>query len=725
MTALPSTLDAVTVYREGALCRRVVTLQPGPDRSIQLGGLPLSLEPGSLRAKVISGNGKVVDVRAQFDVQLVDEIDLPGEVKAVEAAQEKLQQLELKLRRVEAELSELASLRPSFLEPKRGDPPRPAPIDAMLALGELRDAEQAPRLAARRELNEAIADARREVTLHQRRIQEASTSQRAERARVWRVALVTLATAPTEPLELSLEYRVPGARWVPSYALTMEKGLTAGALQMRASVVQQTGEDWAGVKLSLSTASSQRSVEMPELKSLRLGRHQEAPPRSGWRAPPPGLDSLFEAYDATTPVASPPPQPVLGSAVFRQEKKADLPSPAMAMPAPPPMPMPAGAPMPRRAPSGELAAVSAGAPPREVLRSLSAPKSARGGFGGARSRAAAPPADAFEDDMPMMAEEAEAAPDMMDEGGDGLGYDAPATPESALSSAFGDYAKLTMPGPDAAPASRGRLTDASVWAGVFVGVSVQVDVVMALVSTAQRAAREAQLASLPSLTNPVSSVKAFDYRYECHARVDVPSTGKWTLVPVMNCAVGLTPEYVCVPSVEPKVYRTLTVSNRSLHALLPGPVDVTAGDEFLMTTSLPAISPGADQSHRLGLGVEEALKVSRKTHFKETTGGFLGGSTVLPHDVEIELNNRLPGAALIEVRERVPIVDGDEKDLKIEEAAVNPAWEVVDGPVDDLIVKGMRRWRLTLPAGQTQKLTASFVIRMPSDKMIVGGNRRS
>lgn len=714
MTALPSTLDAVTVYREGAICRRLVKVPPSTGRTVLLGGLPLSLEPGTLRARVVSGRGKVLDVRAQFDVQLAEEVDVPAERRAVEESSAKVKALEARLQRVEAELAELTALRPSFLEPKRGEPPRPAHVDAMLALGDFREGELAARLGARRELNEALAEARRELQLHEQRVREASTAQRAERARVWRVALVTLAEAPAEPLELSLEYRVPGARWVPSYALTLEKGLSGGALQMRASIVQQTGEDWSGVALSLSTTSASRSAEMPELKALKLGRHQEPPPRSGWRPPPPGLDSLFEAYDAA--FAAPAPASA-GEPPPRAE-------PVLPPPPPPPRPAPAPAGAPMMAMAEKSAPRRSMAPPP-----MMAPAAPKGGFGGmARSRGgAAPPSepelDEMMEDMPPE-EEAMAAASFDDEGGTGeyeIGAPAP-EPETTLGRSFGDYSRLSMPSPSA---GRGRLVEAPTWSGVFVGVSVQVDVVMALVSTAQRLAGNAQYVSLPSLTNPVSSVKSFDYRYDCQARVDVPSTGKWVLVPVMTCPVGLTPEYVCVPSVEQKVYRTLTVANRSQHALLPGPVDVTAGDEFLMTTTLPAITPGAEQSHRLGLGVEESIKVSRKTQYKETTGGFLGGSTVLPHEVEIELNNRLPVPALIEVRERVPYANPDEKDLKVEETQVAPPWERVEGPVDDVIVRGARRWQVTVPPGQVQKLSAAFAIRMPSDKMIVGGNRRS
>jgi hypothetical protein len=316
---------------------------------------------------------------------------------------------------------------------------------------------------------------------------------------------------------------------------------------------------------------------------------------------------------------------------------------------------------------------------------------------------------------------------MADEYPEGAAFEpAPVEPPAAgLAAGFNDYARLAIAGPDA-PASRGKLVSANEWDFAFVSaVSVQVDVVMAIVARAQREASRVGQLSLPSHCQPVSAVGSFDYCFDCAARLDVPSTGKWVLVPVTECNVGLKPEYVCVPSVESKVYRTLVIANRSTHALLPGPVDVTAGDEFLMTTSLPAIGPGAENSHRLGLGVEEAIKVSRKTQFKETSGGFLGGSTVLPHEVEIEINNRLGSPAPIEVRERIPVPDGAEKDLKVEETSATPPWEKVEEPVDGEVVKGARRWRVTVPPGQGLKLTAVFAIRMPADKMLVGGNRRS
>ncbi len=300
---------------------------------------------------------------------------------------------------------------------------------------------------------------------------------------------------------------------------------------------------------------------------------------------------------------------------------------------------------------------------------------------------------------------------------------APVIPTYTPAEGLLDYDRLRMPGPEVFGA-RGKLSQTSEFDAVFaIGVSVQVDVVMAVLSTWQQRWYKVTHLALPPRCVQVASFDHFDFRYDCVAPVDVLSTGTWSTVPVMECKVGLTPQYVCVPSVEPKVYRTLAIANGTTTALLSGPVEVSVGDEFLMTTTMPAIPPGAN-TERLGLGVEEAIKVARKTNFAETTGGFLGGSQVLKHDVEVEVNNRLSTPAAIEIRERVPVAYPSEKDIKVEEAEVKPPWEKVDGVVDGVAISGMRRWRLTVPPGGRATLTAQVLVRIPADKMLVGGNRR-
>lgn len=128
------------------------------------------------------------------------------------------------------------------------------------------------------------------------------------------------------------------------------------------------------------------------------------------------------------------------------------------------------------------------------------------------------------------------------------------------------------------------------WSHVFAaGVSVHVDFIVAVVARAHRLAARVRALPAPPSTTAVHAIDAFDNRYAA-APVDVASTGTWVTVPVMSCAVGLSTGYVCVPAVEARMYRTLALSNRSPLVLLPGPVDVSEGDEFLLTSTLPPMS---------------------------------------------------------------------------------------------------------------------------------------
>lgn len=741
---ITSELQTVTIYREGAVCTRRAKVD-GVGAEVRVVGLPMSLIAGSVRGRVLTGpvGLRVLDVRPGFDVEFGDAVDESAEVKARDAAKLEVTRLELRFNRFDAELRELQALKPLPFEPKEGEPPHPAPVEPTLAMTAFVDERMKQLLMDKRAVEKELKDARDELQLRERRLAEASAEKRSSKAKVTRAIVLSMSQAASGPVELEVEYQVPGVRWVPNYTLRLEKGFAGGKLRMRASVAQNTGEDWKGVALSLSTATLLRRTDVPELKSLRIGRTQPQAARPGFRAPPPGLDELFAGYDAMNhPAPPPPPPPKLAAPPppppprqaphdfqSKERKKLDLeevmesaaePEPELDMPrrsqtankprAPGAMPMPSAAPMMM--------------PPMQAMA-----KRGGGGVLGGMARAVGGAVGA------VGAVAASAVMSRDEEGGDGYAdaleqesptgnQYAPVIPTYTPADGLLDYDRLRMPGADVAGA-RGKLSQVSEFDAVFaVGVTVQVDVLLAVLNLWQQRTSTVQSLALPPRCTMVASFDSFDFRYDCVAPVDVPSTGQWSTVPVMECQVGLTPQYVCVPAVEPKVYRTLAISNATTTALLAGPVEVSVGDEFLMTTTMPAIPPGAN-TERLGLGVEEAIKVARKTNFAETTGGFLGGSTVLKHDVELEVNNRLASAAAIEVRERVPQAPLSEKDIKIEEAEVKPGWEKVVGPVDGVVTEGLRRWRVTVPPGGRMTLTASFLVRIPADKMLVGGNRRN
>ncbi|MCX4967486.1 DUF4139 domain-containing protein [Streptomyces sp. NBC_00654] len=679
MTAEPvqrwaSTLDSVVVYAQGAVCRRLARGSASPDGRVRVTGLPRSLDPGSLRARVLGTSGvRVTEARVEVEAAphgrgTPDELrrEVARLSDAYAAAQGRVdRQLGL--------IEEVRALHPVAPSRRREDPHRRTPVDAWLELADFVDERLTglhDRLAV---LEEALRDVGHELSVATDRRARATTDAPTAHVETSVCAALTLdgpGDAAVE-VELELEYGVPGAVWVPAYRLTRRQGDGSGRLVLRASVAQRTGEDWTGVHIALATADLRRRTDLPGLRSIRIGRSQPAPTPSGWREPPAGLVDLFSGYDAAGP------GPAKAAAHAAAGGSASGP---VASPPPPPPPPPSAYGGPQAAvpvPGGGMpfGGAPAGMPPALTGPAAMAPA--------APGRAAPSPPPAPVSGPPSWA---------------------PGPPQP--SGAELDYAALVLCGPDKRGGRRGRLFPGSPSDPVAAEYRRRAEAVAALPLPGQA-------------VRPRESAGSFDHRYDAAARADVPSDGTWHTVTIGEIPVGLRTEYLCVPSVEQTVYATLVLSNATDRALLAGPVEVIVDDDFLLTAALPTLAPGGVR--RVGLGPAEGIRVTRRTNQRESTSGLRGNTTVLDHRVHVELANRLASPVTVEVRERVPVTS--EPDVRIEERADWTAPDEGAGP--DRHAPGTRVWRLDLAAGATAALDGGYEIRIPTGKALAGGNRRS
>ncbi|MCB8905008.1 MULTISPECIES: DUF4139 domain-containing protein [unclassified Streptomyces] len=725
-----SALDSVVVYAQGALCRRLARGPVPSDGRVRVTGLPRSLDPGSLRARVLGASGiRVTEARVEVEAEpLGTASGVPeGLRREVERLRDAYAAAEGRRDRQQRLIAEVGGLRPVPPARKRDDPHRRTPVDAWLELADFVDARLTGLHARLAELEEELLRAEHELSVATDRLARASSATPSTHVETTVSAVLTLVeadgdaeveggaqgeAAPRPEVELELEYGVPGAVWVPAYRLTHRQGDGTGRLVLRASVAQRTGEDWTGVRIALATADLRRRTDLPKLRSIRIGRRQAAPAPSGWREPPAGLADLFAGYAAAGPrplaprapgaaapaAGSGSPLPVAAGGGFVPDP-VPLPAPLTSggPPIPPPAPQAYGAPPPPPAPGGGY-----GSAP-EAFRREASPDFARrspaqpGGMprGGGQSFAGAPAPAAMAPAAPAPLGAAPAPP--------------PPPPPPGPPRPSGDeldYAALVLSGPDEPSARRGRLFPASPFDAV----------------AAEHRRRADAVASLPlpgHAVRPRESAGSFDHRFDAAARADVPSDGTWHTVTVGEIPVGLRTEYLCVPSVEQTVYATLVLSNATDQALLAGPVEVTVDDDFLLTTALPTLAPGGVR--RVGLGPAEGIRVTRRTHLNESTAGLRNNITVLDHRVHVELANGLARPATVEIRERVPVTS--EADVRIEERAGWTAPE--DGGTSEQHAPGTRVWRVDLPAGGTAALDGGYEIRIPAGKALVGGNRRS
>lgn len=699
MEALDSSVEAVLVFQEGATVTRTATAGPVGE-AVAFEGLPLSLDDDSVRIELhetaASCGWSVADVQVEVDAPVREGAPQPDDEAEFDAATDARDRARARL---EATRASMEALRSVALKPRMSEDTerRPSldPTEGRLAWLDLqRDA--LAQLQATLEAQRAAVDEAEQSLQTLRDARSAHTSDRDPRSFEprKRVALRLCAGTPLDTVGVSLSYRVPGARWAPSYVLRLgDEG--QGTLVLRAVVAQRSGEDWAGARVTVSTASWQAWHDLPRLDALRVGRRQPSPSRAGWREPPPNPEALYADYDRFAEQWE-PEWAIASESVDMDEclelrSDGEMPTVETAKKAAPPR-------APSLPPQSMVTApLSAGAPARGGV----APLESKGGFG-LRRRARS--ADAIVNTGAYAASGLVDA-EMFDEPPD-------PEPEPGLGRQWFDYGRLRLPLPH--EAGRGRLRRVSLL------TAGDVSRLEPIIAGARRDAGRFEADALPPGHAWVESSPGHAHAYVCEAEVDIPSDGQGHVINVLDASLDTSRRFVCVPRSSADVFRMLAARNPLAVPLPAGPLDVYERDAFLLSGVVEPTAAGG--RFEIGLGVEQSIKVARNVAFSEDSEGLLKRSNTYTHAISVEVQNLLPMDAAIEIRERVPVAAADEDDVEVEEASVEPPWDTYK-PKDDPL-EGGRRWRVDVAAGEKTTLRTTYTVRVPGGSELVGGNRR-
>ncbi|MGX9429750.1 MULTISPECIES: mucoidy inhibitor MuiA family protein [Bradyrhizobium] len=268
-----STVDAVTVYPDGASVTRVITLDlPSGDSTLVARDFPLSLDPSSLRVEG-DADGKLtigsIDTRQP---RAAPPVNLPELDKRIEALNDEHANLQGAI--------DAAKARRQFAE--RFAEAAPVGIGEK---GEARPLSEWRAAFAAVSEEIAIADtATREAERKQRDIDREIARLESDRAAKPPGKLevrIDLAAATAAKATLRVTYSVRNARWAPIYDARLDTGAKdrkpSLELVRRAEITQSTGEDWSNVALGVSTVRIARGDSAPELNSLLVQYPQ--PPR--------------------------------------------------------------------------------------------------------------------------------------------------------------------------------------------------------------------------------------------------------------------------------------------------------------------------------------------------------------------------------------------------------------------------------------------------------------
>ncbi|RQO80953.1 DUF4139 domain-containing protein [Acidovorax sp. FJL06] len=286
-----SRIARVTVYPGSATVERVAKVAAGA-RSLTLGCLPASLDAQSLQisADPAVRVGEFNVLTEDRDVVSACASPLDGRIRELEDQIAGVKAEASALQLVDGYLRSVARATPGDDAPQaRPASPTPAQITATAEVLRKSGQDAFTRTHQLQRKQEALELALKPLVAERDRV----ASQRA------RVVSVTIHLATEREAELRLSYQVRGPGWQPSYRATLDATQATVLLERQALVAQNSGEDWSGVQLTLSTGQPGHATQGPL-------------PRPWWLnvAPPPQGAGTQAAAMAMAPAPAPAMAPL-------------------------------------------------------------------------------------------------------------------------------------------------------------------------------------------------------------------------------------------------------------------------------------------------------------------------------------------------------------------------------------------------------------------------------
>jgi hypothetical protein len=642
----PGRIVAVTLYQGSALVTREVDVPEGEGQAeLVVTPLPPRVIDGSVFAE---GSDELRVLSTRDRTRAVRE-DTREEVRsrreAIREATDEIQRLEGEIAVRERNLQLLEKLE-GFTGTTLQGLTAQGRLDAQGILGISRFV-----MDARTEAGAAVVELKRRLRergeavefLNRRLAELASGSGRVERD-----AVIVVGRARPAVGTVRLSYLVAGAGWQPQYRLKAGGEPEPVRVEYLAAVTQQTGEDWPGVRVTLSTARPSLDAAPPALLPLEMALADHS--------------NVIEVRDGRTrliaaelekPIDMPFPQETPLEDVIKYLRGATQ-SPAF----PEGLPIyldPAGLTEAEKTPASPVTINLRGVPLKQTLRLVLKQLGLR---------------YIVKDGLMRITSET------------GLG-DEPGTGQIEVSLSGGGFGG--MGGGGTLAPSRARLDPSG---GALVNQEAARDQVEELrVGEGQEPPEAGAPKDGPSVTFAVAG------------SLTIPSRRDPQLLEVVR--FDLPPEFFdkAVPILTPYVYRLAKLTNTSEFVLLPGEASAYVGGEFVGRMRLPLVAVG--EPFVVGFGADPQVQVSRRLLSKTRT--VQGGNQVFRYEFRIGLRNYRDTPVKVELWDRLPRAMGEAVDVDL----VSTTAELSDdalyqrtGRLDNLL-----RWDLDVPPGTVGERT--------------------
>lgn len=181
-------------------------------------------------------------------------------------------------------------------------------------------------------------------------------------------------------------------------------------------------------------------------------------------------------------------------------------------------------------------------------------------------------------------------------------------------------------------------------------------------------------------------------------RASVPSDGQPHRVPLSTFSARPAQEWLCVPSLSPRINLVVRFSNQAPHVLLAGPVDLVRNGGFTGRGRLDFAGPG--ETVALAFGSEDGARAVREVE-SSTEEARITGRKTTRYKISTWLVNASAAPLSVTVEERIPVSEVKDVEVKVIDKETKPA-------PSQLTDEGVARFTAQVPPNGKRELVFSW-----------------
>ncbi|MSN26380.1 MAG: mucoidy inhibitor MuiA family protein [Geobacter sp.] len=190
--------------------------------------------------------------------------------------------------------------------------------------------------------------------------------------------------------------------------------------------------------------------------------------------------------------------------------------------------------------------------------------------------------------------------------------------------------------------------------------------------------------------------------------VEIPSDGTRhsSIIAIEQLPVSI--EYLAVPKLSQYVFLKSEIVNRAAYPLLPGKINIFAGNSYTGSSQLKKVAAG--EKFDLFFGTDDQLTVKREELKQRREAGIFGKNRV-EYRYRIQLANYRKEQLALTLLDQLPLSSDAEIRVSLDEPSIKP---------DEIKNDGTVVWKTSLQAGEKKGLTFGIVVEYPKEREVSG-----